>query len=410
MQKMSMHFEMNQITKTDEMKELNLSMYHYASCSLEDSDAHKRMRGAIVASDGTTISTTFGFTPEFVDTEFDKASKYFESIGVSNDSMAKGLVECFDSHEGCLIRCIFYKGEWLVTTHKKLRAFNSRWSSRFSFGEIFSKSLLNEFYINKGFNSLMLEMNPSLKDMKDELELEKTIYQTFLNSLDKKCQHLFLTKNNYENYIVCDPPEYETVYYVGSFGEDRKPYFDKTIQIGRPMKYEFKSIEELFSHVKQIDVFRMQGIIVYMPNGTLCKIVNSEYRDWLAVRNNEPSIRMRYLSLRTDTNNAELINKLSYLYPHFVSKFDHMEYTITLIVNNIYKAYIDRYIKNKHTVMPKEEFKIMKECNEWCNQDSRRKISRRVISQFLNKMAPYNLNMMIKRYIAEKFNQQQAPV
>lgn len=409
---MSMHFETNQITKTDEIKELNLSMYHYTSCSLEDSDATKRMRGAIVSGDGKTISTTFGFTPEFTDGETEAISKYLQDVDISK-------LECFDSHEGCLIRCIYHAkpsarsqndGEWLVTTHKKLKAFNSRWSSRFSFGEIFSKSLLNEFYINKSFNTTMLERNSSLKDIKDELELEKAIYSTFLSSLDKKGQHLFLIKNNYENYIVCDPPEYETAFYVGSFDQEHKLYFDNTIEISRPVKYDFKTIDEIIDHVKRVDIFKMQGVIIYMPNGTLCKIVNHEYRDWLAVRNNEPSIRMRYLSLRTDTRNNELINKLSYLYPHFVSKFDHMEYTITLIVNNIYKAYIDRFIKNKHTVMPKEEFKIMKECNEWCNQDSRRKISRRIITQFLNKMSPYNLNMLIKRYIAEKFNQQPAQV
>lgn len=350
------------------------------------------------------------YTPEIVHKDYDKIREYFKNIPIKD-------CKFFDSHEGCLLRCIYVDNDWIITTHKRLKAFESRWSSRFSFGEIFRKAVINHYFSNQEFRNLCISTSSgrekdiltNLNEETSPIEEINLIFEIFIDTLDKSLQHFFFVRNNHENYIVCDPPEKETVYYAGSCPNAVSPQdelvFDSNIKIPLPAVYDFTTVDDIIEYMKTVNHFKVQGLIVYIPRGTgfeLCKIVHSEYLNYALVRNNEPSIRHRYLALRTDSRNTELIDKLCYLYPHYISKFDRIEYILSIISNSMYKAYVDRYIKRKHVVVPKEEYKIMKECFDWYMADNRRRISRRVITNILNKQPTQFLSLLIKKYSPER--------
>ncbi len=43
--------------------------------------------------------------------------------------------------EGTLIRIFYFNDKWIITTHRKLDAFKSKWGSEKSFGDILKKLL-----------------------------------------------------------------------------------------------------------------------------------------------------------------------------------------------------------------------------------------------------------------------------
>jgi len=265
-----------------------------------------------------------------------------------------------------------------------------------------------EYFCNPQFKQHLLEIAGKIEiDILKSLsssspENDLAVFEIFMDTLDKTKQHLFFIRNNLDNYIVCNPPEHETVYYVGSFKTSPSVDFSlENIGIPLPVKHNINSIDDLINTVNKSDCFKVQGIVAYVKNGDgykLCKIVNDRYISFTKVRNNEPSIRHRYLALRSDPKNSNLIDGLCYLYPHYVAKFDHIEYMMSIIANTIYKNYVDRYVKHLHTNVPKDEYKIMKECYDWSMEDIRRRVSRRIVTSILNKQNTQFINMIVKRY------------
>ncbi len=44
--------------------------------------------------------------------------------------------------EGTLIRIFYFNDKWIITTHRKLDAFKSKWGSEKSFGDIFKEAVM----------------------------------------------------------------------------------------------------------------------------------------------------------------------------------------------------------------------------------------------------------------------------
>ncbi len=387
----------SRILNVDENERLGLKVYHFDKCDDTDNDVLKQARGIIIKNDNEIISMTFGYTPEWSNNEINKIEKFFEQI-----DMTKCLF--FESHEGCLIRCLFEKEskDWMISTHRRLNAFESRWGSNQSFGDMFVTAIYNEYKINNKFHDRILKFSSSTD--------ANIIFEHFIDSLDKSKEHLFFIRNTFKNYIVCTPPteDEHQVYYIGSH-IDVSPKVDFSfddLDLVLPKRYtDIQDVKSLIEKVENIDPFKLQGIVVFIPNENgfrLCKVVNDKYAEFTAVRGNEANLYHRYLTLRSDPKTHHLVDKLCYLYPHFVSRFDNVDYIISILVNNMYKAYIDRFVKKQHIVIPKEEYKIVKECFDWYCQDTRRRISRRVIASVFIKQTPQFQNQLIKKYNERK--------
>ena len=367
----------NRVSMTDSDEAEGLQLFCYINCDPSDESLVKQCRG-VVFNNQEIVMRAFPYTIEYQQTETDNINSTISSI----------LKDCrvFDSYEGTLIRMFYFNGKWFTCTHRKLNAFRSKWASKESFGTAFKKALVSEVKIND-------DLRESLPDG-DECLLER-----FQTTLDPCNQYMFLILHNEENRIVCDSPKRPTLFHVGTF-VDGELSMNENINIPHPKEHSFNNVDDMIVYVKNIDIRKMQGVIIFTPNNNQYKILNEEYSEFFKARGNEPSIKYRYLQIRMD---RKLTDTLYYLYPTMINKFEEYEDIIYNIAQNIYKSYVERYIKKKWITVPVEEYNVMRKCHAYHEQDRKQnRISLKKVIEILNCQSPTILNKMIRKYQNEK--------
>ena len=339
--------EQDNIRLTDSDSEL--AMFSYANCTAEDTIQTKQSRGVIFNGD-KLLAPSFGWTAEY--TQNDKA--LVETL-IKNGG---DNVKVFDSHEGCLLRLFFHK-KWYLVTHRRLDACKSRWSSTDYWGEMFKTALTMD-------------------------------YDKFVDSLDKTMIYFFVIRNNSENRIVCAPPEQSTVYHVGTMvpnvvqetsdqemsdqetsdqemsdqetsdqeTSDQETWttvFDVDIGVATPREHIDTNIDTLISYVEKNGYNFIQGVIVFTPD-KIFKLYNTQYNNLLKVRGNEASIKFRYLQIRMNKVQREL---LMFLYPDYCSEFEKYEMILYKISLDLTYAYIARFIRGEWRQVPKDEYETV---------------------------------------------------
>lgn len=341
------------IRLTDKDEETGLELFCYNHCTNDDSDFVKKCRG-IVFHNQKLVMSAYPYTDEYSHLDTSALQKQFTNFSEWT---------FFESHEGTLIRMFNFSGKWFLSTHRKLNAFRSKWSSKESFGNLFKKAI--------------------------EVDLE-----TFQNTLDKNRQYMFLLRNTLENRIVCMPDSKQPlVYHVGTFINGTLDLFDN-VGLPKPTRLHFSNLDELVTY--PVNPQKLQGVMCFGPNGKQLKVYDSVYYELFKVRGNVPSILFRYLQLRMD---KDMVNKLYSLYPEKISMFEEYESTLYKIADFIYKAYVQRYIGHNFITVPKEEHMVSKACHMWHKSNPKKNqiTLNKVISE-LNKQSPTNLNHMIRRY------------
>ena len=372
----------NNVRVTDKCEDTGLELLCYVRCTTEDDSLLRRCRG-VVFHGKKIVMHAFPYTVEFTHSD---SSHIEETIG---PVLEKSFF--YDSHEGALIRAFFFGDKWHLSTHRKLNAFKSKWSSRESFGTCFKRALAVEVKTNKALRESIPEGSEGL--------LER-----FQSTLDPSKQYMFLVRHTEENRIVCAAPEEPVMYHVGTF-VDGQLSLDEKINIPYPKQHDFQSLDEVTRYTQDIDIRELQGIICFAPDNKQYKIVHSDYQDLFRARGNEPSIKFRYLQIRMD---RKLIEMLYHLYPSWEKRFDEIENTIYSIAREIYNAYVQRFIKKRFVTVPPQEFGVIKECHKWHEEDrTNNRISIEKVIETLNKQTPTALNRMIRRFKNEKNTQEQ---
>lgn len=371
----------NRVSMTDIDETSGLELFCYVKCGPEDCSILQQCRG-VVFNDKTIVMRAFPYTLEIDNNEI----KHIE------DNISSVFQDCsfYDSYEGTLIRIFNFSGRWFISTHRKLNAFRSKWSSKESFGTAFKRALESEVENNRNLrDSLGVEINHQ----------SESLLESFQNILDPNKQYMFLVLNNDENRIVCDCPIRPTLFHVGTFVEGEL-VMNENINIPYPKKHTFTSIDSLVNYVNNIKISEMQGVIVFAPNNKQYKVLHTQYLEFFRARGNEPSIKYRYLQVRMQ---EQMVNKLYDLYPNMSSKFEEYENALYAIAQNIYNSYIARFIKKKWVTVAGEEFNVIRECHSFHEQDRKQnRISLDKVIEILNKQTPTNLNKMIRRFQNEK--------
>ena len=364
-------------------EDTELKIWNYTGDLKDDGNKY---RGCITDKSNEVICPSLGYTYEYyIDTKEESMDRF------------KRLSDWqwFYSTEGTMLRLFYYKEQWRITTHKKLSAFDSRWSCNQSFGELFVQCL-EKLYPNR----------------------TEDVYKWFLNQLDKDRIYYFMLRSNSQNRVICHTSSIEEkdhLIFIGYRNVQEMNFIlgtnentpelrgvQKSLKIGE----NFETVDDLFQFVEnQIDPFQYQGIIGFSlvdGNYEITKIINSRYKELAKIRGNNHNLKFRYLEIRNDPQKVE---KLFMLYPKQVSTFDEYEKVLIKIVKRISKTYVDRFINCKYITLPKEEYIVLRKCNEWCRHHKETFISQNQIMAIINMESPLNVYKMIQRYRNDEMQQ-----
>jgi hypothetical protein len=357
----------------------NIDLFCYTTC--DDSDpVHIRSCRGLVFNKDKLVLKAYSYNPDYTTSDYERLNATYPDVS---------KFTFFDSYEGSLIRVFFTCDKWYVSTHRRLDAFKSKWSSRVSFGDCFLKSLEYEFSTSDAFRQRILS-----SPMETE-NTTATILEKFLSTLDTGRQYMFLLQNNNENRIVCDSVEYPTVFHVGTFIVDGCLDLDINVDLSTPKKHSFSTMREVVDYVKSTDYTKIQGVIMFSETEQI-KIMTTEYMYYFNLRGNEASIKNRYLQIRMDSEKKKSFQEL---YHSHQQVFDELEDVIYDISLQIFNAYLNRFIHKKHVTMPPEEYSVMKECHSWHILDrTHNHISMEKVMSTLNSQSPPKINKMIRRY------------
>jgi hypothetical protein len=370
----------NQVHLVDSDEDSKLDMFCYIKCSDTDTELIKQCRG-VVFSGNDLVMKAFPYTNEYNHIEIDDINK---SLGDFNDW------SFYEAQEGALVRVFNFGGKWFVSTHRKLNAFRSKWSSNESFGTSLKNALSAEEENNQEFRERLPEGD--------------NILDRFQSTLDVTKQYMFLIRNTKDNRIVCSTPERPTVFHVGTF-VDGVLVMNENVNIPSPVNITFMNIDELLAFVDKISYKDYQGVIGFTKDNRQMKILNKDYQDLFRSRGNEPSIKFRYLQIRM---NRIFVNMLYHLYPDMADTFDEYENTIYDIARSIYRAYVQRFIKKSYVTVPREEFAIIRECHSWhLSNRTENRISLDKIVRVMNQQSPTQINHMIRRFKLEQTRQKE---
>jgi hypothetical protein len=369
----------NKIRLMDTDDETGLNLFCYTHCTDSDNDLVKQCRGVVFHGENLVLQA-FSYTPEYTDVNIDEIKNYLSTFEDWN---------FYESIEGCILRLFYFSGKWFLTTHKKLNAFRSKWSSKHSFGTLFQRALEHEQKITPKFSN--------------RLQQGENILQSFQNSLSRDKQYIFLLRNNEENRIVAISPDSHehSVYHVGTIVNGNLSMSEDT-GLSYPPKIQFNNLDNMIDYIKNnINPKKSQGIVCFHKHKNFqIKIVHLNYSIMSKVRGNEPSLKFRYLQVRM---NRKMTSVLYSLYPEMTSTFDDYENTIYDIARNIHRAYIQRFIKKQFVTVPREEYQVINQCHQFYLGDRiNNRITLEQVIKVLNKQSPTDLNHMIRRFKMEK--------
>lgn len=350
-------------------------VYYYNNCDDSSPEELKNVRGVVFTKEGDLVMRSFGYTPEYSTDNLVQIPNFQKCI-------------CFESQEGALIRLFCHESKWYVATHRKLDAYHSKWSSKYSFGEMFENAIRH-----------LHGTNSTIHDWIGEVEHSEDIINKFFTKLNPAHQYMFLIRNSEENRIVCINPDTPTVYYAGSFWNQGNTFGFDDIPIEKPRQLEFNSIDELKNFVDNCEYTAIQGVIVFTPENRIFKVLNSTYLEYYNIRDNCPSVKFRYLQLRNDPRKVE---QLKILYPKYIPDFEKYENIIETLAKQIHQSYIARFVNKHYSKISSDLYMVTRICHGMHIANRNVKVTLDLVKEILNRQSDVYLNRVIKEYLFEQ--------
>jgi hypothetical protein len=301
-------------------------MSYFIVDSKDNNSLSHTERGIIYRKDleqNKLVCKTFPYTQEFSTEQKDEINQYLDN----------GEWKFYPSYEGTIIRIVndVDNGNRFIATHKKINAFDSRWGSSKSFGELFQESI-QEHYMNTN--------NIELYD----------IFETFINSLSKDKHHTFLLCSNLDTRMVCSRDG--EVFYVGSFDASTNEFVGFTEDVSKFCGVikeldTVKNTDNVIDYVDDINPLLCQGIIaVRQDKFEAFKVMNGYYTSLARLRNNNPNLMMRYLELYL--TKSDLLEEFTIFFSNMNDSFKYIENTFIKLVFLLQNIYKKRYIQRAY--------------------------------------------------------------
>lgn len=372
------------LDQTDHDESTGLSLYHYKIGFPYTGDLAEwgRIRGIVVGRENKIL---YEFFPKHTEWSAGDATHRPISENVQD-------YDVFLAVEGALLRLFYHDGRWFLTTNRRLDAFQSRWSSKYSFGEMFEYALKHMF--------------PE--------KVDEGVIPYFYSTLDPSMRYTFLIRFNNDNRIVCRVQNIELkdrLIFLGVFREGSSvlehahDQFNDHPTLSRLGRQKWlssagnarDSFGEWENYILQhIDPLEYPGVIlIHKTVNRQLKIVHPRYAELAWLRGNQPNLAIRYLELR---ERPEDLEKFVRLYNRHSRMFHQLEEMIKETARRINFWYAERHVHNRFVSVPFPEYNIMKKCHQWYLEDPQnRRVYIRIVTEFLNRESPLSLYRILNR-------------
>lgn len=275
--------------------------------------------------------------------------------------------------EGTMLRVFFYKRQWRISTYRKLDAFESYWSGRKSFGQLFEDALREQF--NMGFSEFcQRELHPHN-------------------------QYLFLLHSNSDNYIVSKNSSQETKMTFVGYYEQSKFSIENPLKVSVNTleRKEFDTVDQLQEALNNLDVRSHSGFVHIPQNGPVLKFTSQSYLNLFELRGNVSNLLVRYLQLKSEE--PGLMEAFLNLYESHSEDFKYLESVLTEAKQFIHQVYKYRYILKQQIQVPPHLFYLVRLCHSWYFEDpSNRKVTLKVVSDILDKQTSNTVYRLYKDF------------
>lgn len=268
--------------------------------------------------------------------------------------------------EGTALRLFFYKRQWRIATYRKLDAYESYWSSRKSFGELFEDAI-------RELTSLSLN----------------EFCQSYLHPHN---QYMFLLQSTRANHIVCEGSDKLVLYFMGRHGVG-----EDTMEIPRLPKIIFDNVEDLEKSLNELDSSKFVGFLYNKPKGPVLKFTSPSYAEQFDLRGNVSNLLIRYLQMKKEDPKA--FARFLTLYKSDKHRFNHLEEILVDVKKYLFQTYKYRYILKHQIQVPPHLFYILKMCHNWYYEDFKtRKVTPQVVSDFVDAQNPNSIYRFYKDF------------
>lgn len=279
--------------------------------------------------------------------------------------------------DGTVIR-VFYDSQkgWRFSTNKCIDAFNSYWTSSKSFGEMFDDMFCDQMYdvLNEEYTYIFILRH---KDNRIVIEHNNNelVYVMKINNNTKQEDYT----NDFENY-----KNIKTIVKINNIKD----------MTGHPIEFIKFDINNDWDKIKRND---KRGIIIRKFNKNTnsfdrFKYEFEEYKNISKIRGNVPSITKRYIQLY---KNKEMQKQLKIHYSKINAMFDVIDEKFNVIVNDLYKMYVDTHIYRKYILENTNKYyKTIKMIHKKFKEGE--KITIDVVSKVLEEIPTYILEKFIE--------------
>jgi len=249
----------NKILKTDCMG--NFSMY----CSKEPKDDFsKTIRGVIFENEKL----------------IHRGLPYSEDVDVADEErIGRLLSEKFRpclSHEGTVLKMLYFGGQWNMTTHRRFDATKSKWGSARAFGIIFKEAVVDRYFAS---------------------------YDDFLEALDRSKHYHFLLKSTEETRIVVRPDDSDDPLVLTAItcaDTFRVLPLENVGDIPCAQTLTFADSDAVVDFVSRCDPFAVQGLMFFSADMSHSfRVASVRYLELAAVRDNISSLHLCYACNRS---------------------------------------------------------------------------------------------------------------
>lgn len=261
-------------------------------------------------------------------------------------------------YEGSLLRIFYFQDKWNVATSRKLSAFESKWGSVTSFGELFQE------YLKKDYN---------------------TTFELFCESLSVEYNYYFLFTSEAVFYIHSSSTSTLRLMYIKD--KSGNLIFDDIL--GVP-KFEYFTMQEMKEKYEKNEIL---GIVLENQTERYC-LFSENYQSKKKVYGNNKFLAARILEL---TDEEEKKKFLEY-FPQSSKYFDLIHQSKLAFCKNAHRVYVQRYIQKNFVEVDPSLNHFVKSLHLNFKENKKPTYYEDVVLFFLNK-SPESKFMYLRKYL-----------